>query len=697
MRKTFANDGKVAIVRYQRIISPTLVNELNLGFSYRTAYDRPNAEDERRNQKDSAGYRLSQFNPAGNPLNLIPNASFGGVVGAANLTVEGRYPLDIIDTITTVANNISKTAGTHMLKAGLYADRFTRNTNISVNFQGNFSFARNINNPLDTNYAYSNAMVGVFDSYSEASARPFVHLRMSNVEWFVQDNWKVAPRLTLDFGIRFAWIQPMYERENRVAGFSPDRFDPSRQVQLIRPAMVNGQRMGVHPVTGEVYRPVFIGAIAPGTGDVANGMVVPANNGAYPRSLIDDRGIHYAPRFGFSLDPFGKGKTAVRGGMGMFYNRISSGVIQEPYTSQPPLVQNPVIRYGTMSTLLSSSGLLFPQAVLGLDRNGKVPTTINMSLAVQHDVGFGTIVDVGYVGSLGRHLMWQRNLASIPFGTNFDPKNADPANPRVPLQPAFLRSRIGLEDINYREFAASSNYHSMQVTANRQFARSLQFGASWTWSKAMDFNDTDTGAVSDLVPVRVWNYGLAAFDRTHAFKLNWMWDTPRMPGNARLVKAVLNDWTLSGIMSFISGAPLGIGFSQVVASDITGSPTDGARIVVTGNPVLPKSERTFSRNFRTEVFRLPAVGTIGNAAKNLIRGPGINNWDIAVFKDFPFRERMRLQFRCEMYNAWNHTQFSGLDTGARFDAQGRQVNARFGEFTAARNPRQMQLALRFYF
>jgi hypothetical protein len=119
--------------------------------------------------------------------------------------------------------------------------------------------------------------------------------------------------------------------------------------------------------------------------------------------------------------------------------------------------------------------------------------------------------------------------------------------------------------------------------------------------------------------------------------------------------------------------------------------------VVTDDPNLPKSERTFSRNFRTEVFRLPARGTIGNAAKTLIRGPGINNWDIAIFKNFPIREQMRFQFRGELYNAFNHTQFSSLDATARFDAQGNQVNNRFGEFTSARNARQMQLALRFYF
>jgi hypothetical protein len=322
---------------------------------------------------------------------------------------------------------------------------------------------------------------------------------------------------------------------------------------------------------------------------------------------------------------------------------------------------------------------------------------MNFGLSVQRNIGYGTVLDVGYSGSLGRHLMWQRNLNSIPFGANFDPRNADPTNTRVPLPQPFLRPMIGYNHINFREWASSSNYHSLQVSANRRFAAGMQFGGSWTWSKALDFNDNDTEGVSVLVPVRVWNYGLASFDRTHVLKVNWLWDVPETGIRAAVPRMILDDWQVSGIASFVSGEPLGIGFSNTTAVDITGSPTDGARIFVTGSPVLPKSERTFSRNFRTDVFRVPERGTIGNAAKNLIRGPGINNWDIAVFKNFPIREAMRLQFRVEFYNTFNHTQFSAIDTGARFDPAGAQVNGRFGEFTAARNPRQIQLALRLYF
>ncbi|MBM3740306.1 MAG: hypothetical protein FJW39_31515 [Acidobacteria bacterium] len=112
---------------------------------------------------------------------------------------------------------------------------------------------------------------------------------------------------------------------------------------------------------------------------------------------------------------------------------------------------------------------------------------------------------------------------------------------------------------------------------------------------------------------------------------------------------------------------------------------------------MPKGERTFGRNFKTETVRPPTVGSIGNAARSNLRGPGINNWDIALFKNFEVHERAKLQFRAEFYNAFNHTQFSSYDAGARFDAAGAQVNARFGEFTAARTPRIVQLALRLTF
>jgi len=248
------------------------------------------------------------------------------------------------------------------------------------------------------------------------------------------------------------------------------------------------------------------------------------------------------------------------------------------------------------------------------------------------------------------------------------------------------------------EPAASSNYHSLQVGAKRRFARHCQFGAAWTWSKTLDYNDNDNDQVTTLVPVRIWNYGLASFDRTHVLAVNYLVDLPNVHARNPLARGLLQGWQLSGITRFVSGAPLSVSFSGTASLDYSGTPSLSARIVVVSDPVLPKSERSFSHNFRTDVFREPARGTIGNAARTIIRGPGINNWDTALFKNFRLVERVRLQFRWELYNAFNHSQFSGLDTTARFDSTtGEQINSRLSEFTSARTPRQMQLALRFTF
>ncbi len=694
--KRTTNDGRVLALRYQRIFSPTLISETNTGVTWRPWWDESPPGEVERNRRSVVGYNVGTVNPAVNPLNLIPNATFGGVTGAASLSVDNRYPNRDLDRNFSASTTLTKIAGAHTLKGGFYVDHIWRSNGVPVEFNGTLNFGRNVNNPLDAGLAYANAVLGVFNTYSEGSARPRPRQRMGNLEWFLQDNWKVNRKLTLDYGLRFYIIPPPTEVNRTVAGFVQERFDPRRAVRLVAPRMVDGRRVGVHPATGAVYPAALIGAIAPGSGDPSNGMVVGRSATDYPGTLMDGRGVQLGPRFGFAYDPLGDGKSAIRGGFGVFYNRVGFDVVGRDFAGQMPIVQTPIQYFSTLSSLGSAGAFLFPQDVLALDRIAKTPTIMNYSLGVQRTLPFNTVLDVSYVGSLGRHLLWARNLNAVPFGANFNPANIDSTN-RLPLPSAFLRPMAGYQDVNMREFGASSNYHSMQVTANRRFTAGLQFGLSWTWSKTMDFNDGDGNVVSTLVPVRVWNYGLAGFDRTHVLKLNWLYDLPARKWDNPALRAALDGWQVSGIASFVSGAPLAVGFSQVNPTDITGSPTDGARIVVTGNPVLPKSERTFSRNFRTEVFQLPARGTIGNAARTLLRGPGINNWDVAIFKSFALREQLRFQFRGEMYNAFNHTQFSGIDTAARFDAQGRQVNARFGELTAARNPRIMQLALRFYF
>lgn len=699
MSKGYYLHGRSYSGRYIRIFSPTIVNELSMGLARRPEANEVYQDQLAKVQRDKVGFNLGQFYPAANPFNLIPWATFGGVTGAANLQEESRFPFTQRIISTSLTDSLTKIQGAHSFKAGISIDYIAQRAIASPpSPSGNFNFGRDVNNPLDTGYAYSNAALGVFSSYTEGSNRPVQHLRQRNIEWFVQDNWKVTRRLTLDYGIRFYWIPPIVDGANLFAGFAPRLFDPAKAVKLVQPGIVDGKRVGVNPVNGAVLPATTIGAVAPGSGNPFAAMVVPATNSSYPRGLMNDRGVMFAPRFGFAYDLTGDGKTALRGGFGMFYQRQGLSLINS-FSNYPPLVLAPTIYYGTMATLLSSSGVVFPTNVGAVDQSGNLPTVMNYSLSVQRNVGWGTVVEAAYVASLGRHLLWQRNLNPVPLGANFQAANADPTVKGAVLPPAFLRSITGFQDINQWEGAGSSHYHSMQITANRRFAHGLQFGGSWTWSKSLDFSTTgDDGTVlSGLINPRSWYYGLSTFDRTHVVSINYTWTTPDGPWKNPVLKQILNGWQLSGITSFVSGQPLGIGYTTTYSVDITGTPSQGSRVIVTSNPVIPKSDRTFARNFDTSVFRIPGVGSIGNAAKTLIRGPGINNWDTALFKNFPIRESLRMQFRWELYNVFNHTQFSGLDTTARFDPTGAQVNTRFGQFTAARNPRLMQLALRFYF
>ena len=322
---------------------------------------------------------------------------------------------------------------------------------------------------------------------------------------------------------------------------------------------------------------------------------------------------------------------------------------------------------------------------------------MSFSLGVQRDIGWGTVVDAAYVGSLSRHLRQSVNLNSIPYGANFLASNGDPGAPGRPLPPDFLRPYPGLGNIAYNTYDASANYHSMQMQVHRRFAKRIQFGSAWTWSKTMD--TSDGGAVSLFLNTKSRYYGRAGFDRTHIVNINWMYDLPAVSAHWRnpFARQVLDNWQLTGIAGFVSGAPLGVGFTTVDGADISGSPTEGVRPDLIANPELPKGERVKLHYFNTDAFARPARGTIGTAAKDNLRGPGINNWDIGLYKNVLIKERARLQFRWETYNTFNHTQYSALDTTARFDAAGRQVNARFGQLFAARSPRRMQLAVKLIF
>jgi len=696
------NKGVGLITRYNAILSPSLVNEVSFGLTRQTMLTRSTEQALRTNRRDVVGFTAGQINPASNPLNLIPDATFGGITGAASLAMDYRFPEILIQPQWQLTDTLTKTYRTHTFKAGISAEHFFGDETGYDYYRGRIAFGTSTTNPIDSKYAYANAAFGVYDSYTEESVMPHYYPRISRFEWFTQDTWKAVRRLTLDYGMRFSWIPFPTEESAFVSGCVPGRWKASAAPVLLRPAMVGGKKVAVNPITGEALTSTLVGALAPGVGDPYNGIVVPQNDKNYPKGLVRNRGILLGPRAGFAWDVFGKGKTAIRGGAGILYSQPWGYDVVRTFTNQAPAVFTQTLYYQTLDTLQSARGYLFPIAILGMDPNGKMPTTYNTSLALQQSIGFGTVVEAAYVGSYSRHLEYTIQQNEVPLGANFKPANADPSNPSVALPANFLRPMAGYTNVGLYQWNGSSYYHSLQVQANRRFAKWLQFGANWTWAKNMGLGSgtADRETISLLVPLS-WYRGVTGLDRTHMLKLNWVFDLPKASGvlGAKpFTSRVLDGWRVSGIARFISGAPAAVSWSATPTVDISGTASLTARVDYIGNPVLPKDERTFDRNFRTEVFRQPAVGTLGNSAKYYLRGPGINNWDIACFKEFLIKEpNVRFQLRWETYNTFNHTQFSSMDAAARFDSKGTQISTSFGSFTAARNPRYMQMSLNLNF
>ena len=672
---------------------------VNWSHQYTSALD-ANARDINDRTKVLPGFR--QFFPQANPDSLLPQATFnGGLPGTiASFNVEPRWPFFGFNTLFNVSGNITKVKGSHNMKAGLFVEHTTRPAQRSSTFNGSLSFNNDGSNPLNTNVGFANGLLGAVTQYQEADGHPSAHGQFVNTEFYVQDNWKLRRNFTLDAGVRFYYITPTQSEGDQVAVFDPTSFDAAQAPLLYVPVTSGGARRAQNPLTGEILPLVYVGRLVPNSGNFINGMQV------YEGTPQQSSPFRVAPRLGFAWDVTGDGRTAVRGGAGVFYDRYSDDNVLD-LIELPPLLNTYTTNYTTLTELLSSPLTATTTAVRYFDPFDP-PTVYNWSLGVQRDVGWNLVADVAYVGNAARKQRVDRAINGRPYGYTYQESSLDSTNvsggQRQPLPDDLLRPHRGYANITQRTFEGYGDYHSLQFAANRRRAADgLTAGVSYTYQ----ISNKSLGSIDPFVSDNhARNYN-ANGRRPHTLVFHYAYEVPNLSRkwNNIAVKAIFDNWQVSGITSFLSGTYQGFtyGYSGVPTGTLsgTGAINGGAsRPDILCDPNISRGDRSFDRQFNTECIAPPSDQfRLGNANGDEYLGPGFSNWDISFFKNVPFGGTRRLQFRIELYNAFDTDQWTNTDTSANFDfLTGRQTDANFGKLTGATlSARRIQLGARFTF
>ena len=442
-------------------------------------------------------------------------------------------------------------------------------------------------------------------------------------------------------------------------------------------------------------------------GDPFNGIVQEGHG--IPPGFADHRYANLAPRFGFAYDPFGDGKTAIRAGAGIFYERIRQNVNSFDGLGNPPLSYTPTIFGQRVDDLNPGlvTGIRSPVNLNAFDKRGQIPTTYGYSFGVQRELPGQMGVEATYTGNVARHLQYQYNLQATPVGSFTTAPSGG-----LPFVAAFK----GYNLINFTKYAANSSYNALQLKLTRRFSRGLTMTADYTWSKSLDIADSDNpgsdpnvpggsqgGNLTDPFHPRL-DWAAAGWDRRNVFNVNYVYTLPDFHATGAM-RYLLGGWQVSGITRFWSGTPInvymgGSDYNGNAGNFVGGSSSGFARPDLSGGRVyLSKSDHVHWLN--PGAFVSPAIGSIGDIRRNAFRGPGINNWDVSLFKNINFTERTYLQLRLESFNTFNHTQPATINSNftATGPSQPVELNnpSGAGNISGYRNPRNVQLGIKFYF
>ena len=569
-------------------------------------------------------------------------------------------------------DDFSKVMGNHTLKIGILAMRSRKNQDNVPAINGTFAFSTS-RSPTTGN-ALADALLGNFYSYTEAGSFRQGWYRFTQVEPYVQDDWKVSSRLTVNLGLRWAYMQPQYSSLNNTSAFLPQFFDPS-------------QEPTINPSTGAIINPgnPYNGLVLGGSSfpSSAQGRVPQASDPAVqalfhnlPKGTAKTDWNTWAPRLGFAYDLTGHQSTVLRGGFGTFYERIEGNYLFSA-VNNPPFIQQEVIYNGNLENPTGGTAQNFPNTINNshyLDM--KAPRVLNWSMGVQQKLTKDTMLDVAYVGSSAANLSYQDDINQLLPGTLT-------SHPGINVNA--LRPYPGYADIYEYNTGANFIYNSLQVQLKKNFHGGGLFNVAYTWSKGR----TDANAYN-YQPMNSYNlrgdWGPSSYNRNQVLVISYVYPLPFWRTGDEWYKKALGGWQVSGITMIQSGLPLNV----TLASDVAGAGAGSERPNVIANPLAGVSGTQY---LNPAAFAVPAAGTYGNLGAYAIFGPHMNNWDASLQKSFPIHEFVSLSFRAEFYDFPNHLSYFGVNTGS-FSAT---PPSSFGQISSATDPRTMQFALRLTF
>jgi hypothetical protein len=648
-----------------------------------------------------------------------------------------------------VSISVTKLAGSHTTKAGFYLFHSYK-AQTQGNFWGTINFGNDTNNPIDSGFGFANAALGGFSSYSQQSKMLEGNYVYNNVEGYIQDNWKVTPKLTLDYGLRLTHQQPQYDSYGQASNFFADKWDASQAPLLYlagcpgnaNPCAANRQAMD--PRTGQLLgqnTALTIGAVVPNTGDAMNGII--RNGDGIARENYTWPTLVLGPRFGAAYDVRGDSTVVVRGALGLLYDRPEGNSVFNAI-SNPPYSTSSTVRYGQLQSLNNSNARQTPPAMFTFKYDAKIPASFQWNVGAQIALPWASVLDVSYVGQRGINLLRtpaasiNQDMNAVDFGAAYLQSNQDPtlAASAVPgataLSTDLLRPYRGLGAINIQWPRNYELYHSIQTSLNRRFRNGLQLGLNYTLGLSY------TGTT--LTPLRLQHVADGSFSfrddqaeqdellkdmglQRHTLKANFVWDLPDIERTGRMRKVVaslVNDWRLSGILTAGSAVPYDIAYSYQTAGanvNLTGSPSYGARVRIVGDPGSGCSNNQYGQ-INPAAFAGPNYGSLGlESGRFVMSGCPDHTVDLAIARNFPIKHGRNIQLRADVFNAFNAVIYNARVTQLQLRSPTEQVllnaqynsdgtvnatrlqprNAGFGAATGAQAMRSVQLQLRFQF